>query len=115
MPRWYLLICGLQSSNDEETNGSSSTDLQILSSVADADALVERAGIVARATFIARDLVNTAPSHLYPATFADEIEALVDHAKVNVTIYDEAALAEGGFGGLLGVGQGSANPHASSN
>lgn len=103
-------FAGYKSSNDEETNGSSSTDLQILSSVADADALVERAGIVARATFIARDLVNTAPSHLYPATFADEIEALVDHAKVNVTIYDEAALAEGGFGGLLGVGQGSANP-----
>lgn len=72
--------------------------------------LTQRASVVARATFITRDLVNTAPSHLYPATFADEIEALVDHSKISVTVYDEVALAEGGFGGLLGVGQGSANP-----
>ena len=103
-------FAGYKSADEDETNNSSTTELQILSTVADADELVERAGVVARATFIARDLVNTAPSHLYPATFADEIEALVDHSKINVTIYDEAALAEGGFGGLLGVGQGSANP-----
>ena len=98
------------SQNDDESDEPTHVELEVLTSVADAPTLIERAGVVARATFVARDLVNTAPSHLFPATFADEINALVDHSKVDVTIYDEAALAEGGFGGLLGVGQGSANP-----
>jgi len=101
---------GYKSSNDNDSNGPKNVELQFITTVADAESLVERAGVVARATFVTRDLVNTAPSHLFPGTFAEEIEALVDHAKVDVTIYDEEALAEGGFGGLLGVGQGSANP-----
>src|SRR5699024_5484078 len=79
---------------------------KIITSIAEADELVKRAGVVARATFITRDLVNTAPSHLFPGTFADEIEALVANSKVEATVLDEEALAEGGFGGLLGVGQG---------
>lgn len=103
-------FAGHKSSEENGSEESANIELRILTSVADADALTQRASVVARATFITRDLVNTAPSHLYPATFADEIEALVDHSKISVTVYDEVALAEGGFGGLLGVGQGSANP-----
>lgn len=103
-------FAGHKSSDENGSEDSANIELRILTSVADADALTQRASVVARATFITRDLVNTAPSHLYPATFADEIEALVDHSKISVTVYDEVALAEGGFGGLLGVGQGSANP-----
>lgn len=103
-------FAGHKSSDENGSEDSANIELRILTSVADADVLTQRASVVARATFITRDLVNTAPSHLYPATFADEIEALVDHSKISVTVYDEVALAEGGFGGLLGVGQGSANP-----
>lgn len=103
-------FAGHKSSEENGSEDSANIELRILTSVADADVLTQRASVVARATFITRDLVNTAPSHLYPATFADEIEALVDHSKISVTVYDEVALAEGGFGGLLGVGQGSANP-----
>lgn len=103
-------FAGHKSSEENGSEESANIELRILTSVADADALTQRASVVARATFITRDLVNTAPSHLYPATFADEIEAFVDHSKISVTVYDEVALAEGGFGGLLGVGQGSANP-----
>nr|WP_051129686.1 leucyl aminopeptidase [Yaniella halotolerans] len=84
--------------------------LKFVTSIAEADDLVQRAAVVARATFVTRDLVNTAPSHLFPGTFAEEIDALVASSKIKATIYDEEALAEGGFGGLLGVGQGSANP-----
>src|SRR5690625_183540 len=102
-------FAGYKSSNENKDENTQQIRLQFLSSIADANAVVERAGVVARATFVTRDLVNTAPSHLFPATFAEEVEALVDHSKVKVTIFDEAALAEGGFGGLLGVGQGSAN------
>ena len=103
-------FAGYKSTNDEKADDTANVELQFLTSIADADAIVERAGVVARATFITRDLVNTAPSHLFPGTFAEEIQALMGQSDVEVTIYDEGALAEGGFGGLLGVGQGSANP-----
>ncbi|GAA4110274.1 leucyl aminopeptidase [Enteractinococcus coprophilus] len=98
-----------QRDNGEE-NQNTIVALKFVTDLADADAILERATAVARATFITRDLVNTAPSHLFPGTFAEEVEALVENSKVTATIYDESALAEGGFGGLLGVGQGSANP-----
>jgi leucyl aminopeptidase len=103
-------FAGYKSSNKNGSDEPKNIELQFITTVTDAESLVDRAGVVARATFVTRDLVNTAPSHLFPGTFAEEIEALVDHAKVDVTIYDEESLAEGGFGGLLGVGQGSANP-----
>ena len=100
---------GYKTSEDDETE-THNTVLKFITSIAEADELIKRAGIIARATFITRDLVNTAPSHLFPGTFADEIEALVAGSKVEATVFNEDALAEGGFGGLLGVGQGSANP-----
>lgn len=95
--------------NDDQESTNAVT-LNIVTELAEADDLVDRATAVARATFITRDLVNTAPSHLFPGTFAEEVEALVANSNITATVYDEEALAEGGFGGLLGVGQGSANP-----
>lgn len=95
--------------NGEEEQ-TKSVALKFLTDLADANDLLNRATAVAQATFITRDLVNTAPSHLFPGTFAQEVEALVENSQVTATVYDEEALAEGGFGGLLGVGQGSANP-----
>lgn len=95
---------------EDETTESPAITLKVVSQVENRDDLVKEAAIVARATFIARDLVNTAPSHLFPETFAQEVSALVENSPVTATVYDEEALADGGFGGLLGVGQGSANP-----
>lgn len=101
---------GYKSSDEDEQDEPKDTVLKLVTTIADADVLVDRAGVIAKATFVTRDLVNTAPSHLFPGTFADEIDALVQDSNVTATIYDEEALAQGGFGGLLGVGQGSANP-----
>ncbi len=92
---------------DEQTNGMT---LKFVTDLADAETLLNQATAIAKATFIARDLVNTAPSHLFPGTFAQEVETLVENSQITATVYDEEALAEGEFGGLLGVGQGSANP-----
>lgn len=103
-------FAGYKKADEDQQQDTQETTLKFVTTIADADALIERAGIVAKATFVTRDLVNTAPSHLFPGTFADEISALVTDSNVTATVYDEAALAEGGFGGLLGVGQGSANP-----
>jgi leucyl aminopeptidase len=73
---------------------------------------VETARIVAETTALARDWVNTPPGDLTPAAFADAVVgAHKDRdGKVKVSVTDDAALRRGGFGGIIGVGQGSANP-----
>ncbi len=59
---------------------------------------------------LARDLVNTAPSDLPPAALAAEAERVAAAAGLDAEVLDEKALAERGYGGILGVGQGSVNP-----
>ena len=75
---------------------------------AKAKVAAERAQVVAAAVHAARDLVNTAPNELYPATFADAAKAAAkDVRHVKVTVLDDKQLASGGYGGLTAVGQGS--------
>jgi leucyl aminopeptidase len=70
-------------------------------------AVLRTATAVATAVRTTRDLVNTPPNDLYPESFAARAAALAEEVGVQVEILDDAALAEGGFGGVLGVGQGS--------
>ncbi|MEL7974679.1 leucyl aminopeptidase [Isoptericola sp. F-RaC21] len=73
-----------------------------------AKAAVARAEVLAAAVHGTRDLVNDAPNELYPAAFADAAKAAVKGIKgVKVTVLDDKQLAAGGYGGLVGVGQGS--------
>ncbi|HWG92928.1 MAG TPA: leucyl aminopeptidase, partial [Mycobacteriales bacterium] len=74
------------------------------------DAVVRRAEVVARAVRLARDLVNTPPSDLPPAALADVARREADRAGLSVEVLDHKALVKGGYGGILGVGQGSVNP-----
>jgi leucyl aminopeptidase len=69
-----------------------------------------RAQAVARAVNLTRDWVNTAPSDLYPAAFADQAKVEAKKAKLAVEVLDKKALATGGYGGIIGVGQGSERP-----
>ncbi|HEX7806425.1 MAG TPA: leucyl aminopeptidase [Cellulomonas sp.] len=83
-----------------------------LSRQSSAVSAVTRAEVVAGAVHATRDLVNTAPNDLYPAAFADAAKAAVKESglragTVKVTVLDEKALVAGGYGGLVGVGQGS--------
>jgi leucyl aminopeptidase len=73
-----------------------------------AKAAVARAEVLAAAVHATRDLVNTAPNDLYPAAFAELARAAVKGTGAKVTVLDEKALTAGGYGGLLGVGLGSA-------
>ena len=60
---------------------------------------------------LARDLVNTAPDDLRPAEFADAVEARPPAARARGRgARREGAGAKGGYGGILGVGQGSVHP-----
>lgn len=74
--------------------------------------VVARAAILGAARDWARDLVNTPPNYLFPASFADAVKkrTSASAAKVSVSVLDEKALVKGGFGGITGVGQGSVNP-----
>ncbi len=73
-------------------------------------AAMNRSRILADAVTLVRDLVNTGPSHLVPAIFAAEAERVAGASGLEVAVLDEKALAEGGYGGILGVGQGSVHP-----
>lgn len=77
---------------------------------APADWAVARATAVATATHTVRDLVNMPPSDLYPATLADAAIAAAEGLPVDIEVLDEVALAEGGYGGIAGVGAGSSRP-----
>ncbi|MFJ4962247.1 Cytosol aminopeptidase [Streptomyces sp. ADI96-02] len=70
-------------------------------------AAAERAAAVAEEINRARDLINTPPNDLYPESFAAVATAAGKEHGIKVQVLDEKALVKGGFGGLLGVGQGS--------
>ncbi len=57
----------------------------------------ERATDIATAVATARDLVNTPPSHLYPAEFAKRAKALGEAAGLEVEVLDDKALAKDGL------------------
>ncbi|WP_442575708.1 leucyl aminopeptidase [Microbacterium sp. F51-2R] len=65
---------------------------------------------VADAVALVKDLVSIPAEWLGPADFAERAAASVERLPVTVEVLDEAALAEGGYGGILGVGQGSDRP-----
>ncbi len=68
---------------------------------------LERVRAVTGAVGATRDLVNASPSELYPARFAEIVTAAAAEAGLEARVYDEDDLAEGGYGGILGVGSGS--------
>ncbi|MFI0978626.1 leucyl aminopeptidase [Streptomyces sp. NPDC021093] len=72
-------------------------------------AAAERATAVAEEINRARDLVNTPPNDLYPESFAAVAQAAAKEHGLKIQILDEKALTKGGFGGILGVGQGAAH------
>ncbi|AXL88240.1 leucyl aminopeptidase [Streptomyces sp. CB09001] len=72
-------------------------------------AAIERAAAVAEELNRARDLVNTPPNDLDPEAFAAVAQTAAKEHGIKVQVLDEKALAKGGYGGILGVGAGSAS------
>ncbi len=64
----------------------------------------------AAATNLARDLSNEPANALHPADLAEAARAAVAGKDVRVAVRDEEQLRREGFGGIVGVGQGAANP-----
>jgi leucyl aminopeptidase len=69
-----------------------------------------KAVAITEAVAAARDLVNTPPNDLYPASFADRAVYLAQAAGLHTEVLDEKDLLREGYGGILGVGGGSSRP-----
>ncbi|MFF2204663.1 leucyl aminopeptidase [Streptomyces sp. NPDC058145] len=71
-------------------------------------------GAVARAVAVseelnrARDLINMPPNDLTPQAFAGVAQGAAKEHGLKIQVLDEKALVKGGYGGILGVGGGSA-------
>ena len=82
----------------------------ILSPEPPTDAEQARVTAVATAMSLVRDLVNTPPADLAPDDLAERARAEGARVGVDVAVWDEDALAHEGYGGIIGVGKGSARP-----
>src|SRR5918995_3369452 len=79
-----------------------------LHSPLDGDAIgLDRVRAVTAAVARTKDLVNASPADLFPARLAELAVEAASGAGVAAKVWDEAALAADGFGGILGVGVGS--------
>ncbi|HKI28719.1 MAG TPA: leucyl aminopeptidase [Actinomycetota bacterium] len=78
--------------------------------VREAKEAVRRGEVIAEAQMWARDLVNTPALDLPPAELAREAQAMAKQVGLTCKVWTEADLKKGGFGGVLGVGQGSVRP-----
>ena len=90
-------------------------EVVVLSDAARIDAVktaLATAQTVATATNLARDWVNTPAGDLTPPVFADQVvaEGKRRKSKVKVEVVAEKELEARGFGGIIGVGQGSDAP-----
>jgi leucyl aminopeptidase len=80
-------------------------------STAEVDAAAHRAGVLAAATALARDLANTPSNVKDPAWLARMATRTAGRAPgVDAVVRDHHWLAEHGFGGVLAVGGGSTRP-----
>lgn len=66
--------------------------------------------VIGQAANWVRDVVTTPSADLTPADMVDVAQQLAAGAGLKFGVLDTAGLQDGGFGGILGVGQGSASP-----
>jgi leucyl aminopeptidase len=83
------------------------TDVILLTDQEDA---ARRGQVIADAVNLNRDLVNIPPRDLAPADMAAQAERIAADLGLGIEVLDEKALEEAGYGGIIGVGQGSTRP-----
>ena len=85
----------------------------VLAGLVDADArsaAVARALAVAGAGWLSRTLALVPSNVKNPAWLAEQAAEVANRSGLKMRVWDEKQLASEGFGGLVGVGQGSSNP-----
>ena len=91
-----------------EKGKTRATAITLHADVDDEDAT--RAQVIGDAVALIKDLVNVPAEWQSPAQLAQSAADSVADLDVTVEILDEAALSDQGFGGILGVAQGSDRP-----
>jgi leucyl aminopeptidase len=85
----------------------------VLAGLVDADArkdVLQRALAVAGAGWQSRTLALVPSNLKNPVWLAEQAADVAKRSRLDLTVWDEKALEKDGFGGIVGVGQGSANP-----
>ena len=78
--------------------------------VAAAKRAVEKAEVVAEAVALARDLINGPSNLVTPTALANEARRIARQYRLKCTVIPFPRLKRLGFGGIVGVAQGSAHP-----
>jgi leucyl aminopeptidase len=99
---------------DENGDGPTPLRTETVTVLVQGDRRAARAGlrrgeIYAESANWARDLVNTPAIDATPSFLAKEAEAMAVREGLTFRVWTKADLVKGGFGGILGVGSGSAN------
>ncbi|BCD60007.1 MULTISPECIES: leucyl aminopeptidase [unclassified Nitratiruptor] len=71
---------------------------------------IHEAKIVAKATNMVRDIVNTPPNEIYPETFAELAKEVAHSNDLEIKILDEKDLKKEGMNAFLAVARASSNP-----
>jgi leucyl aminopeptidase len=71
---------------------------------------VKTANIICDGVILARNLVNAPASEIYPDTLARAAKESSEKFGFKATVWDEKKIKQEGFGGLIGVSQGSTKP-----
>lgn len=74
------------------------------------DDALRNASVIVEAIRRTKDLVNTPAIDLYPSNFAEMVQQGIEGLPIDIQIWDENQLEDEGFGGITGVGRGSARP-----
>lgn len=93
-----------------EVPGREPGEARVLVAGPDGQDLLGRAGILAGAVALARDLTNMPSARKSPRWLADEALSVAAAGGLSARVWEPAELAAHGFGGLLAVGSGSARP-----
>jgi len=88
----------------------SASKIQRVSFVDGSEGALRNGSILAEATTLARDLINEPPSSLTPKLLAERAREIADVSGLEYAAFDEGELQERGFGGIMGVARGSAEP-----
>lgn len=72
--------------------------------------VIIKAGAISDGVRFVRNVANLPPNECPPSTMADIAKSMAEDQNIKCTILDTDMLKEGGFGGIMAVGNGSANP-----
>ncbi|MCQ2373159.1 MAG: leucyl aminopeptidase [Phascolarctobacterium sp.] len=82
-------------------------ELTVYNAITEAEAVIQRAAVIAEAVSYARNLVNEPGNVVYPEIMAEKASEVAAEHGLNIEILDEAGMAEHEMQSLIAVGKGS--------